>query len=242
MHPTKALTFVTMAVLVAAGASTGCATKKFVRTEVGAVNDKVETVSKTLEETQERTRKNEVRIAEVDQKADQVSKAASTADSKAVAADTHAGAAMNRADDVDKNVRAMGSLMYSVVLNEAQGNFKIGKAALPDEATGQLDQLISQLKGSSTNAYIQIEGHTDSTGDLQYNRILGLQRAEAVRQYLYDHYQVPLHRMNVISFGEDKPVAPNTTRDGRALNRRVVIQVVNPEAKSMTAASANQTR
>jgi peptidoglycan-associated lipoprotein len=47
-----------------------------------------------------------------------------------------------------------------------------------------------------------------------------------VKRYLYEHHQIPLHKMNVISYGKEKPVAPNNTRDGRAQNRRVVIRVL----------------
>ena len=54
----------------------------------------------------------------------------------------------------------------------------------------------------------------------------GLERAEAVQRYLYEQYQIPLHKMNVISYGEDKPAAPNKTKAGRAQNRRVVIKVL----------------
>ena len=55
---------------------------------------------------------------------------------------------------------------------------------------------------------------------------LGLERAEAVKRYLYEQHQIPLHKMNVISYGMEKPVAPNTTKAGRAQNRRVVIRVL----------------
>ena len=55
--------------VLAVGGSTACATKKFVRTSVGEVNDKVDSVGRSLEETQERTRQNEAKITEVDQKA-----------------------------------------------------------------------------------------------------------------------------------------------------------------------------
>ena len=47
-----------------------------------------------------------------------------------------------------------------------------------------------------------------------------------MQRYLYEQFQIPLHKMNIISYGEDKPVAPNNTRDGRAQNRRVVIKVL----------------
>ena len=56
-----------------------------------------------------------------------------------------------------------------------------------------------------------------------------MERAEAVKVYLYEHHQIPLHKMNVISYGEDKPVAPNKTKAGRAQNRRVVIKVLVSE-------------
>ena len=70
--------FVIPVVLLAAGA-TGCATKKFVRGEVGTVNGKVEGLTTQVEETQERTKKNEARIGEVDTKADAAGKSAQEA-------------------------------------------------------------------------------------------------------------------------------------------------------------------
>ena len=54
-----------------------------------------------------------------------------------------------------------------------------------------------------------------------------MERAEAVKRYLYEQHQVPLHKMNVISYGEEKPVAPNNNREGRAQNRRVVVKVLS---------------
>ena len=56
--------------------------------------------------------------------------------------------------------------------------------------------------------------------------VLGEERAEQVKRYLYEAHQVPLHKMNVISYGEEKPVSPNNTKAGRAQNRRVVIRVL----------------
>ena len=128
-----------------------------------------------------------------------------------------------RADEIEK---AAKRLVYEVVLSEDKGNFKFGQATMPDDARTDLDQLVQQLKAEPSGAYIEIEGHTDSTGAPQTNYRLGLERAENVKRYLYEQHQVPLHRMSVISYGEDKPIAPNKTRDGRAQNRRVVIKVL----------------
>src|SRR5439155_14873858 len=106
------------------------------------------------------------------------------------------------------------------------GNFKFGKSVLPDEAKAKLDELVNQMKADPKGAFFEIEGHTDNTGTKALNEKLGMERAEAVKRYLYEQHQIPLHKMNVISYGSDKPVAPNTTKEGRAQNRRVVIKVL----------------
>jgi len=227
--------------VLAVGGSTACATKKFVRTSVGEVNDKVDSVGRSLEETQERTRQNEAKITAVDQKA---TAAAAAADQKAVAADqkaagaataaqqaqstatqagTAASAAGSKADAVDK---AAKRIVFEVVLSEDEGNFAFGKTLLPDDAKSKLDQMITRIKADPKGAFFEIEGHTDNVGDKMYNEKLGMERAESVKRYLYEQHQIPLHKMNVISYGEDKPVAPNKDKAGRAQNRRVVIKVL----------------
>ncbi len=213
--------------VIAIGGSTACATKKFVRTSVGEVNEKVDSLGRSVEETQERTRQNEAKISDVDQRAQaaagQAKQAADQAQNAASAAANTATAANAKAEEVDK---ASKRLVYEVVLNEDQGNFKFGKTDLPDEAKSKLDEMITQLKADPQGAFFEIEGHTDNVGSKDLNQKLGLERAEAVKMYLYEHHQIPLHKMNVISYGEDKPVAPNKTRAGRAQNRRVVIKVL----------------
>ena len=103
---------------------------------------------------------------------------------------------------------------------------QFGRTELPVEAKSAIDQMVDGLKQQKSAVWIEIEGHTDNVGDAAYNERLGMNRAEAVKRYLYEQHQVPLHKMNVISYGETKPVAPNRTRDGRAQNRRVVIKVL----------------
>jgi outer membrane protein OmpA-like peptidoglycan-associated protein len=205
---------------IALSGTTACATKKFVRQNVGEVNDKVDTLSKSVEETQERTRANESKIGEVDQRAQAgITTATKRADDARAAAD-----AVNvRADSIERSSRR---LVYEVVLSEDKGNFKFGKATMPDEAKAEIDQLVAQLKAEPKGAYIEIEGHTDAAGPTTINYQLGLDRAENVKRYLYEQHQVPLHKINVISYGEEKPIAPNNTKDGRAQNRRVVIKVL----------------
>jgi peptidoglycan-associated lipoprotein len=210
-------------VALALGGTTACATKNFVRGQVGEVNDKVETLSTSLEETQERTRANEAKITEVGQAVEVVDGKAVKAGEAAQAAHSAADAVNARADALEK---ASKRLVYEVVLSEDQGGFKFGQAVLPEEAASQIDQLVETLKANPNGAYIEIEGHTDNTGPKDLNYKLGLERAENVKRYLYEHHQVPLHKINVISYGEEKPAAPNNTREGRAQNRRVVIKVL----------------
>ena len=225
----KSLAFVAMVALTGMG-SAACATKGFVNNQVGAVSSKVDTLSESLEATQERTRQNESRIGEVDQRvgvvatsAERANSAATAADAKAVAAAEAARAAEAKAAEVEK---ASTRIIYEVVLSEDTGNFTFGRAVLPDEAKARIDELINQVKADPKGAYFEIEGHTDNVGDATYNERLGMERADAVKQYLYETHQIPLHRMNVVSYGEDKPAAENKTRDGRAQNRRVVIRIL----------------
>jgi len=213
--------------VVGIGGTTACASKKFVRTSVGEVNDKVDSLGRSVEETQERTRRNEGRITEVDQRAQAAAQRASDA---AAAANTVAMDAGNKATDAGNKVdvidKANRRLVYEVVLSEDQGNFKFGRTTLPDTAKQRLDEMVAQLKQDPKAIYLEIEGHTDNVGAKNINEKVGLERAEAVKRYLYEQYQIPLHKMNVISYGEDKPIAPNKTKAGRAQNRRVVIKVL----------------
>jgi outer membrane protein OmpA-like peptidoglycan-associated protein len=213
--------------VLAIGGSTACATKKFVRTSVGEVNEKVDSQGRAIEETQERTRKNEGRIGEVDQKAAAAAQSAQAANDAATAANANAtrvgDEANGKFDAIDK---ASKRLVYEVVLSEDQGNFKFGQTKLPDEAKAKIDEMVAQMKQDPKNIYLEIEGHTDNVGDKVTNEKIGLARADAVKRYLYEQYQIPLHKMNVISYGKEKPIAPNKTRAGRAQNRRVVIKVL----------------
>ena len=225
----KLFTAIPVALIVVVG-TTACASKKFVRTSVGEVNDKVDSLGRSVEETQERTRKNEGRISEVDQKAQNAANSAQQANGAAADAKNAAVDARSAANTVGTKLdtfdKASRRLVYEVVLSEDEGNFKFGKAVLPDEIKQRIDQMVSSLKEDPKNVFIEIEGHTDNVGTPITNEKIGLERAQAVERYLYEQHQIPLHKMNVISYGETKPVAPNKTRTDRAKNRRVVIRVL----------------
>jgi peptidoglycan-associated lipoprotein len=200
-----------------------CASKRFVRDSVGEVNQKVESLSQSLEETQQQTKQNAARIEQVDQKAGQAGTAAQSAQTSATAARSAADTAAAKVAAVET---ATKRLILEVVISDDQGNFELGKADLPADVRAKLDELAARLKAAPAGNYLEIEGHTDSTGATEANERLGLARAENVKRYLYETYQIPLHKINVISYGESKPVAPNNTKEGRAQNRRVVIKVL----------------
>jgi len=106
-----------------------------------------------------------------------------------------------------------------------QSEFDFDTAQLLPEGEAALKSLVDRLVIENRNVFIEIQGHTDSTGSEEYNYELGLKRAESVRRHL-SLQGVPLHRMSVISYGETEPVADNSTREGRRTNRRVVLLVL----------------
>jgi outer membrane protein OmpA-like peptidoglycan-associated protein len=195
-------------------ALSGCATKKFVGREVGEINQKVDTLSGEMEKTQERVRQSETRIDDVDKQAQ-----AGISDAKGSAQQ-----ALKRATEAER--AAKGKLIYTVTLSNDKVTFPVNRAAVSTDARSLVDEAIAQLKAENRGVYFEIEGHTDSTGPEAYNEKLGLDRATAVRNYMHDQLGIALNRLEVISYGETKPVVDNKTREHRAQNRRVVINVL----------------
>lgn len=120
---------------------------------------------------------------------------------------------------------AEGTFLYDVVLQDDAVKFASNKSMLSPDAQDRLTKLANDLKSANENVYLEIQGHTDSTGSDAYNKQLGAERADAVRTFL-NMQGVPLNRMATISYGETAPVAPNSTAAGRATNRRVKIVVL----------------
>jgi OOP family OmpA-OmpF porin len=90
----------------------------------------------------------------------------------------------------------------------------------------ELDKLGTVLSWPQYTDYrIQIEGHTDSLGVAQQNKLLSEKRVESIKQYLVQRFRVAPERLRTVGYGPSKPIAPNTTPDGRRQNRRV--EVVN---------------
>jgi len=184
--------------------TTGCATKKYVKKETGAVNTRVDEVQGQVEQTQTRLNQHDQQIGEASKTAQE---------------------ALRRAQEAGK--LAEGKFLYETVLSDDKVKFGFDTADLSPEGQAALDEFAARIKQDNKNVYVEIQGHTDNVGSEKYNEELGMLRAESVRRYLNQKQNFPLHRINVISYGETAPVADNKTREGRSQNRRVVLVVLD---------------
>lgn len=112
----------------------------------------------------------------------------------------------------------------SKVTFAADAFFDFDKAVLKPEGKAKLDDLVSKVQGINLEVIVAV-GHTDSVGSDAYNQKLSERRAQAVKAYL-ESKGIDKSRVYTEGKGEKQPVADNKTKDGRAKNRRVEIEVV----------------
>ena len=110
----------------------------------------------------------------------------------------------------------------------ADAFFDFDKSVLKPEGRAKLDDLVSKIKGVNLEVIIAV-GHTDSIGTVAYNQRLSVRRAEAVKAYLVSK-GIERNRVYTEGKGETQPIASNRTKEGRAKNRRVEIEVVGTRA------------
>jgi OOP family OmpA-OmpF porin len=106
----------------------------------------------------------------------------------------------------------------------ADAFFDFDKSVLKPAGKAKLDDLVSKVKGINLEVIIAV-GHTDSIGTDAYNQKLSVRRAESVKAYLISK-GIEKNRIYTEGKGEKQPVADNKTKEGRAKNRRVEIEVV----------------
>jgi outer membrane protein OmpA-like peptidoglycan-associated protein len=241
-----------LAAVLAVGA-TGCATKKFVRNRVDPVQTKVDNIdtqvqehSKNIDELEKGLSKTNEQITTVDQRAQAAAKAA---DQKAEEAGQRAGqaneAASNAKSLADEALTGVNSVskridklnQYQVAFEESV-LFNFESSQLTDDAKKKLDEAATKITPDSSYL-IEVTGFTDRSGGRAYNMNLSEQRARNVVRYFTTQHNVPLHRIHVLGFGAENPIAQNTTREGRKMNRRVQIKLYTSDSQAQNTAQTN---
>ena len=202
----------TMVILLVIGLGlTGCATEKYVQEQVTASQErtdaKIGEVQTSVEANQGEISKLQANDKAIEEKLAKLSDTAKDA--------------LVRAEEAGK--LAKGKFLYEITLTDNDVRFGFNKYGLCDEAKAALDGFASKVKAENKNVFVEIQGHTCNIGSEKVNLELGYKRAEQVLRYLNETNGFALHRMNVISYGEYKPIADNSNRDGRAENRRVTL-------------------
>jgi outer membrane protein OmpA-like peptidoglycan-associated protein len=224
------------------GLSSGCiASRKFVRNEVKTTSDTLNTRIDTTDGQIKETRDH----------ADRINERVTGVDGKVADLDSRTTQGMNSlkgdVSTVSANVdRTTGELAVLderfskrnnfAVAAEKSVLFKFNSAKLDSGYTADLDAIAASLM-ENPDSFIVLEGHTDATGDHEYNVKLGERRVDAVKRYLAVEKNVPVYKIHVISFGAARPIASNDSRDGREKNRSVSMAVLVPTMENSTAAN-----
>ena len=230
----------------------GCATKKFVREEIGKSETKlggdVGRVEGALNEEKARTTalndelgQTKVGVQQADNRAVEATNLAKTAQGRADEGVTKATRAQARADEAHASAgQAMakadetGARLTRLWANRNKrvpGDtvailFRFDKWELDDRGQTALLDLAKQLQ-DNPNLVVELEGYTDSVGAMPYNVQLSQRRSEAVRRFLVEK-GVEMHRIHSIGLGDIRPSADNTTAKGREQNRRVMVRFFAP--------------
>ena len=246
----RSATVIGMAVVLA-GVSSGCvATRRFTRTRVdekaqelsaridttdqklesstNQINNQLGAHTGQIEELGSVTRDHTGKIVSLDSNIQQVDQKSQQGIQQAM---TVGQGAQSTADNAVTQVSSLGQKFENrnnyVVMSEETIKFKFNSDTLDESYLSMLDQLAQRIK-ESPDAIVVMEGRTDPTGDAAYNIQLGERRLEAVLRHLVVKQDVPMHKVYQMSFGEDKQLNENKTREERAENRAVVLRVMGP--------------
>ncbi len=214
----------------------GCASKKYVRTQVDTSSKEL---SSRIDNNEQAIKSTDSQVSELNNVTREHAQKINTLDNGLKQADTKAQQAMatgqnaqNAANKAATDVASLDTKFQNrnhyTVLNQEQIRFKFNSAKLDDQGKKVLDDIAQKIK-ENPDAILVMEGHTDATGPADYNIQLGQKRLEAVMRYLVVDQEVPMNRISDMSFGKDKPLNPNKGKEARAENRSVVIRVMGPQ-------------
>ncbi|TAM79133.1 MAG: hypothetical protein EPN47_19180 [Acidobacteria bacterium] len=214
--------------------STGCiATRKYVRNTTTPLDSKITKVDQKVDQKTSQNAqdirnlddKTEAGISDARNSAEKANQAAGQADQRAQQARQVADQGVSEANKAQEMVNNFDNYHAD---QRATILFGLNKATLTKDDTERLDQL-AQAVSTLKHYVIQIQGYTDHTGPKEYNLQLSQKRADTVIRYLTTNGKVPLVRIYSMGYGESDPAAPNSTRKGRELNRRVDLTVMVPQ-------------
>jgi outer membrane protein OmpA-like peptidoglycan-associated protein len=229
------------------GLSSGCvATRKFTRNEVKTSSDqlnaRVDSTNSEVKETKDAVDQVNQRVAGVDQRVTGVDQKVAGVDNKVSDLDSRTTQGLtglksdvnevnNKAQQANTNVASLDKKFQNrnnfQVSVQKSVLFKFDSADLKSADKSPLDEVAAVL-AENPDAIVVLEGHTDNTGDATYNIKLGERRVDAVRRYLAVEKSIPVYKIEQISFGKERPLAPNNSKDGREQNRSVSISVLVP--------------
>lgn len=239
-----------LAVFSTVGITTGCASRKYVRTQVGdsanTINAKMDENDKNLKngidqngsqisELNGVTREHGQQLATLDSGLKATDGKATQAMSIGQGAQTAATQANNHVNTLDESFQNRN---HYKELSNSSVQFKFNSFTIDKDQFAALDDIAGKLK-ADPNSILVLEGRTDNAGDAGYNVTLGERRLDAVVRYLVVQQGVPMQQIYKTSFGKDNPIADNKTKEGRAQNRAVVIRVMGPSSASTNASSSS---
>ena len=221
----KAIALIGVGAALISGSS--CATKKYVRERV---NERVTPLENRTGELEETSRRNTQEISRISRDVEEVRGRADRAQQAADRAASAAEQANTRVTGVEQSVTDLRSNLDKYTLQKTVTVlFDVNRAELTPEAVSTLNQLASQIK--DRNGFVlEIQGFASSDGDPQKNERLSQARSEAVKKYMADALNIPLFRMFIVGFGISRPIADNTTKEGRVQNRRVEVRLLTNNA------------
>jgi outer membrane protein OmpA-like peptidoglycan-associated protein len=221
--------------------ASGCATKKFVREQVGmtenALGYRVDTTQTELRQTAEKTGANAQAIDAATQKIEGV-------DTRVAAVDTRVGEVSALAADAKKEAGSVGQALretdekhtqrfnnrnkYSA-LETKTVYFDFNKANLRDEGMSELEDIAKALK-ADPNAMVELQGFADSRGSDDYNFRLTRDRVDAVTRYLVQRHGIELRRVSAVGMGKAPQTNGKADREALAKSRRVDIVLLAPQS------------
>jgi outer membrane protein OmpA-like peptidoglycan-associated protein len=202
-----------------------CATKGFVREQVGTSETRL---GQRVDQQQDQLRQSDERTTQALQGLDgRVGQVASVADGAKKDAAT-AIAAQKEADEAWKQ-RFANRNRYSP-LDQKAVYFDFNKAELKDEGIGELDEIAKALK-ADPNAVLELQGFADQRGSERYNYQLTRERVDAVTRFLVQKHGIDIRRIYSVGMGKETlPRGEKATRDAMAKSRRVEVRVFAPQS------------